>query len=203
MPGDAEVSLTDSVVQTVSIGMTAMAFLEQQHGEGRDIWTVEFSEISEFLKFFLIFQFLYVIVLGLIKSSILFFFLRHFSSSSSRLLAIQLSQMFNLFSTAAFATATMLQCYPLSYFWTGWDLANVAQFQERGTCFNTNALHYAHACINISLNIWLMIVPLTDLVWVRSVGEKQKKPGVILIFGMGILWVLVAHLFTARLCTNM
>lgn len=164
--------------------MTATSFLEQKHGEGRDIWTLEFDHVSKFLKYFLVFEILYVVTIGLLKSSLIFFYLRHFKSGNVRL-ALQLTQMFNFFVIMAFGAATLLQCQPLNFFWAGWDQGNIEDLKT-GSCINMNAFTSAHAGINIALDIWLMAIPLTQWTWMRSLHGSQKF-GAFCMFGAGIL----------------
>ncbi|KAM0431561.1 hypothetical protein ACHAQK_010186, partial [Fusarium lateritium] len=49
---------------------------------------------------------------------------------------------------------------------------------------NVQALAFAHAGINVGLDVWMFILPLTQL---YHIGLKTKKKiGVILVFGVGI-----------------
>ncbi|KAJ2895220.1 hypothetical protein MKZ38_006771 [Zalerion maritima] len=173
-----------------SIGMTAMTFLEQQNGIGRDIWTLMLEEISRFLKFFFVFQLLYIISLGFVKASLMSFYSRRFPSPNLQL-TLQLTQMINLFLVIAFSAATMLQCQPLSYFWTGWSDTTIADLKE-GQCFNIHAFGYAHAGLNIALNVWLLILPLVQIVWARKACGRNHKLGVAFMFAMGIGLTAVA-----------
>jgi len=50
---------------------------------------------------------------------------------------------------------------------------------------DTNASAISHGSINVALDVWMMILPMTQL-W--KIGIKQKKKfGIIAMFGVGVL----------------
>lgn len=171
----------------LAAGWLAGSILEERYGLGRDIWTLEPWRITEFLKVFFVFEVLYTLTLGLIKTSILFLYLRLFPDPKFRR-TVWATQAFNLLMVGSFIVSDFLQCRPISYFWGSWD------GEHTGSCFNINALAWAHSALNIALDFWMLYLPATQ-VWCLQM-KTRKKVGVILMFGIGILWVscfLAAH----------
>jgi hypothetical protein len=125
-----------------------------------------------------VFEVLYTLTLGLIKTSILFLYLRLFPDPKFRRV-IWATQAFNLLLVGSFIVSDFFQCRPVSFFWESWD------GEHEGRCFNINALAWAHSAINIALDFWMLYLPATQ-VWSLQMKVK-KKIGVILMFGIGIL----------------
>lgn len=173
----------------LAAGWLAGSILEERNGLGRDIWTLEPWRISEFLKVFLVFEVLYTLTLGLVKTSILFLYLRLFLDPKFRRV-VWATQAFNLLLVGSFIIADFLQCEPISYFWQSWD------GEHSGRCFNINALAWAHSALNIALDFWMLYLPATQ-VWSLQM-KMRKKIGVILMFGIGILWVACCSLCITR-----
>lgn len=123
---------------------------------------------------------LYTLTLGLIKTSILFLYLRLFLDPKFRR-TVWATQAFNLLLVGSFIISDFLQCEPIHYFWQFWD------GEHSGRCFNINALAWAHSALNIALDFWMLYLPATQ-VWSLQM-KTRKKIGVILMFGIGILWV--------------
>lgn len=169
-------------LQLLTAGWLAGSILEERYGLGRDIWTLEPWKISEFLKIFLVFEVLYTLTLGLIKTSILFLYLRLFPDPKFRRI-VWATQAFNFLLVGSFIISDFLQCQPISFFWESWD------GEHTGHCFNINALAWAHSALNIALDFWMLYLPATQ-VWCLQMQVK-KKIGVILMFGIGILWVVL------------
>lgn len=164
----------------LTAGWLAGSILEERYGLGRDIWTLEPWQISEFLKIFFVFEVLYTLTLGLIKTSILFLYLRLFPDPKFRRI-VWATQAFNLLMVGSFILSDFLQCRPISFFWESWD------GEHAGRCFNINAFAWAHSALNIALDFWMLYLPATQ-VWSLQM-KTRKKVGVILMFGIGILWV--------------
>lgn len=164
----------------LAAGWLAGSILEERYGLGRDIWTLDPWRISEFLKVFFVFEVLYTLTLGLIKTSILFLYLRLFPDPKFRR-TVWATQAFNFLMVGCFIISDFLQCQPISFFWQSWD------GEHSGRCFNINALAWAHSALNIALDFWMLYLPATQ-VWSLQM-KTRKKVGVILMFGIGILLV--------------
>lgn len=116
----------------------------------------------------------------MIKISICFLFLRLFPDEKFRRI-VWATQCFNFAVLITFIFVNTLQCRPMSFFWTGWD------GEHQGSCFNMNAAAWAHAAIHIALDIWMLVLPASQ-VWTLNVSLKRKL-AILAMFSLGILYV--------------
>jgi hypothetical protein len=120
---------------------------------------------------------LYLLTIGLVKVSILFFYLRVFPKKSFRLLC-WLMIAFCTANMLAFVLVTIFQCRPISFAWAKTSM-------HEGTCLNYNAAAWTNAGVNILQDFLIVVLPLHEL---RSLQLcKAKKLGVYAMFGMGSL----------------
>lgn len=82
----------------------------------------------------------------------------------------------------------MAQCSPVSYSWLFWDGAH------KGTCINRNAGTWAHACVNILLDLVILAVPLMQLRNLRTTYSTRKKIHIFCMFSVGIIVTVVSAL---------
>ncbi|UZP37009.1 hypothetical protein NXS19_004825 [Fusarium pseudograminearum] len=149
-----------------SVLSTLMTGLMTFKGLGRNVWLFDDHTITTFYIYLLVFQYGYVLSLCLVKLSILFFFLRTFPD-----------QTFLIFSICG-----ALQQQPVYLLWEGWK-----EFPPKGISLNIPAIIFSHAAVNIALDVWMFVLPLTQL---YHLGLKpKKKAGVMLIFGVGIFLI--------------
>lgn len=121
---------------------------------------------------------MYFMEISLIKIAFLLFYLRIFQDERVR--GILWAFIFvNIVTVITFAVASFLTCRPISYYWNRWDMEHV------GHCGNSQAIAFAGAGIGIVLDIFTLILPLTQ-VWNLPLGLK-KRIGVILMFSVGAL----------------
>lgn len=113
--------------------------------------------------------------IGLIKVSLLFFYLRVFPKKSFRI-ACWITMAFCAASGIAFALVTIFQCHPIIYVWRK-DL--------RGKCVNYNSAAWANAVINILQDIIIILLPMNELRHLQLNG--RKKIGMYAMFGVGSL----------------
>jgi hypothetical protein len=74
----------------------------------------------------------------------------------------------------------LAQRRPLDLFWNGWKNKN-----PQGVILSGNLIGITHGAWNVALDIWMMILPMTQLL---KIGIKlKKKIGVIAMFGVGLL----------------
>lgn len=115
----------------------------------------------------------------MIKISICFLYLRLFPGRGFKK-AVWATQAFNIVFLVSFVVTDMVQCQPLSFFWTGWD------GEGHGHCINVNAFAWVHAVINIVLDFWMLALPATQ-VWNLDITLKTKLC-ILTMFGFGILY---------------
>ncbi|KAL0944584.1 CFEM domain-containing protein [Colletotrichum truncatum] len=178
-------------------------------GIGRDVWSLTAEEITRFMqvrppsqpriindspiidgllnsyKVFFAFEIIYTLGVGALKASILFFYIRVFKFVSNTLTAVLWStQAFNIINCIAFTIANLNQCKPFSYAWEGWDGQHV------GYCVNTAAILIAHAAINIAMDLWMLALPITQILWLNL--RKRQKLEIFCMFGLGIIITVVS-----------
>lgn len=171
-------SLTDAKILVV--GFLGASIVGQRNGLGREVWDVTPAQIVVFMKVVFVFEILYSTSLGLIKISICFLYLRIFPGEQFHRV-VKVTQIVNLLILIGFIFTNLGQCQPISYFWTGWDK------QHTGWCFNSNAMIWAQAAVNIVLDFWLLALPASQL-YILNPGSNRKKLGVHVMFALGILY---------------
>ena len=120
-------------------------------------------------------EFLYLLTIGLVKVSILFFYLRVFPKKSFRLLC-WLMIGFCASSVLVFVLVTIFQCQPVSFAWNN-------SFSGGGECVDYNAAAWANASINIVQDILIVLLPMNELRALQL--GRMKKIGVYALFGVG------------------
>lgn len=148
------------------------------NGLGKDIWTLHPYQVTNFVKYFYVMEVLYFAQVPLLKLSLLFFYHRIFPGIPARRI-ILVTIIFNVLFGFAFVVAAIFQCRPISFYWTRWD------GEHTGQCININALGWANAAISIALDIWMLAIPLSQLVHLKLAWKK--KVGVALMFCVGTL----------------
>ncbi|EEU34878.1 uncharacterized protein NECHADRAFT_55092, partial [Fusarium vanettenii 77-13-4] len=155
------------------------------HGLGRDIWTVSPSDITAFGIYIYAASLAYTAAITMLKLSLLFFYLRIFPAQLVRRIlwgTIIFTALFGI----AFCLAIAFQCRPISYFWNGWD------GEHQGHCTDANATAWSYAALSIATDIWMLIIPLSQL---RSLNLSwKKKVGVGIMFCLGTFVTIMSIL---------
>lgn len=145
---------------------------------GRNIWTLTPDQIDGFLYYFFTCEVLYAPIVFLTKSSIVFMYMRIFPGKAFRIVS-WVTQAILFASLVTFVVADFLQCQPLSFFWTYWD------GQHEGKCVDLIALAKANAWINIVLEVWMVIMPATQVWGLQMTARKRMQ--VMFMFTFGVL----------------
>jgi hypothetical protein len=173
---DDWITLAAAVVQAPAVALICVPGIE--NGLGKDIWTLTPAQITDFLYYLYVFTTIYFTNLAIVKLAFLFFYLRVFPRPLIRRL---------LWSTIIFVMAwgiiflfvSVFQCRPLSYYWHRWD------GEHEGSCVNPSAVAWANAVISITLDVWMIGIPLSQL---RGLNlDWKKKVGVGAMFSLGLL----------------
>ncbi|KAF5688041.1 integral membrane protein [Fusarium circinatum] len=133
---------------------------------------------------FIVIEVLYLTALVLVKAAILCFFLRIFPDHKFRIV-VKCTMVFNALIWVGFFIFVFFQIQPFSLFWNGWQ-------QKKGHLILTGFTNFTLplAGINLVLDVWMLILPMTQL-W--GMGLKlKKKLGVISMFSVGIFLTIVA-----------
>lgn len=185
-----------AILATLLVGLSGTVFLavgSVPNGVGRDLWTLTPAQITNFGMWFFASEVQYFISLATLKLSLLLFYLRIFPSLTVRRL-LWATVVFDVLYGVAFTLAALLQCRPISFFWTNWD------GEHKGYCANVNAVGWANAAISIGLDVWMLAVPLSQLRVLRL--HWKKKVGVALMFFVGTLYVLISFIQLLSLIDN-
>ncbi|KAI8940037.1 hypothetical protein NX059_003759 [Plenodomus lindquistii] len=154
-------------------------------GLGRDIWTLPWSQITDFVRWLYVLEVLYVVQVTLLKLTLLMFFLRIFPTTGTRRV-VWATIAFTIAWGFTFTIAVIFQCWPISYFWTSWDEAS------SGKCIDINALGWSQAIISIVLDVWMLCVPLYVVCHLQM--SWRKKASVAVMFGVGAFVTVVSIL---------
>jgi hypothetical protein len=84
--------------------------------------------------------------------------------------------------TVSLVLATALQCDPISAVWRFYEYIPSA-LQEH--CINMNALAWVHVVTNLGLDLWLLILPIPEIL--RLTFPLKKKLKIIIMFTTGSL----------------
>jgi hypothetical protein len=123
-------------------------------------------------------EILYLTTIGLVKISILLFYLRVFPLRSLHLASWTMIA-YCVATTLAFLLVTIFQCHPIAYIWNK-DI-------KGGTCVNYNAAAWANAAINIQQDLLIIFLPVNALQ--RLQLNLRKKIGMYAMFSVGGLLV--------------
>ncbi|EWZ00302.1 hypothetical protein FOYG_00184 [Fusarium oxysporum NRRL 32931] len=164
------------------IPQAVLTQLMVENGVGRDIWTLSDSEMVTSFKLFFFHQLNYFLLLGLAKASILAFYLRIFPDRKFRI-TVWLTQTFNLSSTFVCLIVMLTFRRPVALNWEDWE-----GIYPYGRVRSQELLYLTHAMLNITLDVWMVIIPTTQLYYL---GLKiRKKIGVIAMFSVGIFLII-------------
>ncbi|RGP71790.1 hypothetical protein FSPOR_3156 [Fusarium sporotrichioides] len=162
-----------------------------ENGLGVDLWYLSDHQITEGFRLFFFLELLYLAGRVLVKSTILCFFLRIFSNPRFRLV-VKITIGFNVLIGVTFFILAFFQTTPLSFFWIGWQTKDAERVM-----LGIIRLTLPHAVLVLALDVWVLILPLTQL-W--ELGLKlRKKIGVMAMFSFGIFLTIVAAIRVQQL----
>lgn len=117
--------------------------------------------------------------MGLVKISIIFFYLNVFPKKSFRIAAFSLMAFVGC-SVVTFTLVGIFQCNPISHAWV---------LTEKGTCIDYNAAGWTFAGLNIFQDILIILLPINELRLLQI--SSKKRIGLYAMFGVGSLYVLI------------
>ncbi|KAL0780247.1 hypothetical protein CaCOL14_004731 [Colletotrichum acutatum] len=162
----------------MSVPMSVVVVFTVQNGLGKDIWTLTPEQINEFFKLFYIGEHFYAFTVMFAKTNFLFFYLRLFTDEKFRRLTWGVIWAC-VISAVSFLVATSVQCWPISYTWTKWD------GEHQGRCHDINVQTWAHASINIALDVIVVAMPISQIV--RLNWRWRQKVGAGMMFAVALL----------------
>ncbi|GKU13210.1 unnamed protein product, partial [Fusarium langsethiae] len=168
-----------SLAAFLIIPVATLLQLMVSNGLGRDLRKLRHEQLVFCFQMFFFQQVTYFIVLGLVKASILAFYLRIFPDHKFRI-AVWVTQCVNIASAASYVVLILLQKNPISLNWTGDNASH-----PHGNVLSDKLLYLTHGILSMALDVWMVILPLTQLC---HLGLKfRKKVGVMSMFSCGIL----------------
>jgi hypothetical protein len=177
-----------TIILTLLAGVPSVVMIDKgalPNGLGRDVWTVPFEQITNFVRWLYVLEILYFFQLTLLKLTLLFFFLRIFPKTIVRNL-LKGTIAFTILYGIAFIIAAVFQCRPISHYWNSWDL------EHKGQCININGLAWTNAGISIVLDVWMLVLPLWEVFKLQL--SFRKKISVALMFLVGTFVTVVSCL---------
>lgn len=115
------------------------------------------------------------------RMSILFFYLRIFSSSGFRWVVLAAIAA-NVAIGVGFTFADAFQCKPVSYFWNMWD------GEHEGSCVSISTITWSHSVLNILLDIATLFMAVWMVKQLKM--DLRRKLSVIAMFALGSAFVL-------------
>ncbi|KAI1014393.1 hypothetical protein LB504_012163 [Fusarium proliferatum] len=166
----------------ILIPFTVFTLLAIHHGLGLPTPLFTRNDLSQALKEIFILHLLYVCGLAAAKTSILFFYLRIFSDNSFRML-VWATHAFNALSTVIIITLNLTLGRSVTYLLdnSSDDVVSMRKYS------NAIKIVLAHCVVNLALDVWMLILPMTQL---YNIGLKlDKKISVMAMFGLGLFLI--------------
>jgi hypothetical protein len=146
------------------------------NGLGRDVWTLTTTQISQFVLYFYVMEILYLAGISLVKLSISLFYLHLFSPVVS-LLVLRATVTFNILYGIIFTTGAIFQCTPVDFYWR--------QYLDdtHGRCININLFGWLNAGIGLTIDLWMIILPMSQVLPMRLHWKKKVGVAIMLLLG--------------------
>ncbi|KAK1493080.1 CFEM domain-containing protein, partial [Colletotrichum cuscutae] len=161
----------------IMFGFIPVNHVAELNGAGRDIWSLTFDQIDLYFLTFYIGQLLYVFTLTLIKSSILFMYLRIFPGEKFRWV-LWTTQVVTVGLGMGSVFLVAFQCQPVGKAWKQWT------GEENGHCVPVPPLGVVHGAVNIVLDVWMLILPASQVLFLNM--KPRKKWAVMFMFSLGL-----------------
>ncbi|KAK2611411.1 hypothetical protein N8I77_004750 [Diaporthe amygdali] len=153
-------------------------------GLGLEIWVLHDYQITTFLRYLLAAQTHYILTIAIIKASILAFFLRIFPDEMFKKV-VWCTLIYDLLVGVIFFTLSLIQRQPTWLIWEGWK-----DKDQRGVVLELNNLGLGHGGMNIVLDLWMLVLPFTQLYKLQH--PWHKKLGIFAMFSVGIFLTIVS-----------
>ncbi|KAK4035178.1 hypothetical protein C8A01DRAFT_48565 [Parachaetomium inaequale] len=144
-----------------SIPMDVGEFFMMAHGMGKDIWTLTPEAIT-----------------NVVKITVLCFFMHVFPAQGFQLVCWGTIIHCVLFMVST-TIAAILTCVPVQSAWSAWTGT------AEGVCCDNNTFWWAHSAINIATDLWILALPIPQLLKLQ-LGRK-KKIYLVMMFSVGLV----------------
>ncbi|KAL5339806.1 hypothetical protein BJX70DRAFT_139713 [Aspergillus crustosus] len=180
-PGAAEYLILAALV-IVYIFIAIQWILSIAGGAGRHVGEVDPSSVVVTLKAILPLEALYGIVMSLVKTSIMVFYLNIFGSKRSFRMGVAITMTIVWLWAISVILETLLLCRPLAF---NWDIT-----LEGGKCGNRNATYVVTGTLNLVTDLMVMALPIPHI-WKLQLGIA-KKIALSVVFSMGLLVSIIS-----------
>jgi hypothetical protein len=147
-----------------------------KYGLGKDLWTLEPDSITKMLMYFNIVAVLYFATLAMLKISIIFFYIKVFTTPGAQRL-LWGTVIFTFLWGLVYVIVAIFQCRPVSYFWKRWDGLH------EGQCLNINAITLSNAAMSIVLDLWSLGIPIWELQRLQMHWKQKISVGLMFVVG--------------------
>lgn len=132
-------------------------------------------------------QILYTIMIHITKLSILYFYLQFFPFTVFPRVrtAIYATMVFTVAMAISFFMAVTFQCTPVHSYWSKFDESVSPAEMASWTCIDITVYGYAGSALQIILDLWLMALPMPELLKLSL--PIRKKLVVCFMFAVGSL----------------
>lgn len=131
------------------------------------------------MEWFTISTWVYIILSGCVKLTLLFFYRRLFQAQAKARYYINGAIIFVFALNVALFFTTVFSCNPVEKEWNA---------MVRGHCFNPVVLPYISGISSSLTDLYVLILPIV-LLWGLNMNT-QRKLRVSFVFGLGILYVV-------------
>ncbi|KAJ9297282.1 hypothetical protein DTO271G3_4575 [Paecilomyces variotii] len=176
-----DISAVASLIFALPMG--GLEFAMSHLGFGKDIWVLPFNNITKIIQYTWLTEIFYMTAMGFTKITILCLYLKVFPSKPFRTTCFVTIGVCVIFALV-FSLGTVFHCWPVSYGWTEWT------GETKGYCINFNAFAWAHAIVNIILDLFVILLPIPQLL--RLALGTRRKVHVILMFSVGFFITIVS-----------
>ncbi|KAK1963591.1 hypothetical protein LY78DRAFT_716498 [Colletotrichum sublineola] len=166
------------VAMVATLAVSSISPIADYHGIGKDIWTLEKYDLEMALFYYYVAEIIYFIAQGFAKIALCLFMLRIFPKKNMRVRIYVVCGLVGAYMLS-FIIATLVQCYPISYFWKQLD------DKEVGRCNNVHMQAWISAAINIVLDVIVIALPIKSLWAIQA--SLAKKITAICMFSLGAL----------------
>ncbi|KAH7063919.1 hypothetical protein BKA63DRAFT_185026 [Paraphoma chrysanthemicola] len=159
----------------LTVGYLIAIFVLKDNGLGFSGKSLKPTQMVKQIQTTLAIEILYYFLVNAIKISILLFYLR--IAAAKRLEVLSKSTIYFLATFCVVSvTVCLTQCIPLHKMW---DFTGLVE----GKCINTTAFFYTTSSVNIVMDIWILVLPITTLLKVQR--PKREKAALVGVFSLG------------------
>lgn len=159
----------------------------QQWGFYRNIWDLTIINLDRVTQTYFVHRIIYALALGTVKISVAGMYFRILKGLYFRY-ALWATQVLNVLVIVSFLVSLGFACIPLKAYWAyTFDVegSDCPDFWDWGGYY---------MAFNLILDVVLIALP-SGYVW-RTMMDLKTKIGVIVVFGLGVLYVLISFFVT-------